>query len=445
MIVLLPNAAFLSEVTRMIAIARALMDGGEDVVIATHGGPYTRVLDDSGLPWTLLSPVMDDARCAQFVRDLVHISRPGVRLQPADEVRQGVAAEVDFFRQVGATAAVIGFTLTAFLSTRVIGIPLITSHGGSFVPPVFERGLMPVPTTMPVPGAEWLPDWVKRRVINAGPTLLTHAADFLNEVADELCVDPVPTLAALMLGDLTLVTDLPDLVGVTAAEMEAWRPSGTHLYRERTQLTYTGPLFAQLDLPLSDAVLRFLDGSRPTAYIALSSATPGLLRAVVARVREAGLRAIVASTVHDIGPVDDPQVVHAPLLPSHRIMPRVDVAVTMGGQGAVHTAMASGTPLVAIPLHPEQEHNVDIAVRRGMALAVAPRHARTPRLTQAVRRIMDEPGFAQQARQVRALFDGIDGVEGARRAAVAICRHLARRVEAPPVPVGRLRQAVVGG
>ena len=420
MIALLPNAAFLSEVTRMLAIARALQARGESVAFASHGGPYTRVLDDAGVPWTPLSPMMSDERCARFVQDLVRISRPGVRLQTADEVRQGVAAEVDFLRSVGASAAVIGFTLTAYLSTRVIGIPLVTSHGGSFVPPVLARGLVPVPTTMPMPGAEWLPDWFKRRIVNAGPTVLTHPTDFLNQVADELCVDPVPTLAALMVGDLTLVTDLPDLVGVPADEMAAWCPVAPGPYRERTRLVYTGPLYARLDLPVPDAVQAFLDGSQRTAYIALSSSTPGLLRAVIARVREAGLRAIVAAAVHDVGPVDDPGLVVGGLLPSHLIMPKVDVAVTMGGQGSVQTAMAAGTPLVAMPLHPEQEHNVGIAVRQGMALAVAPRHARTARLTRAVRRVVDEPGFALQAQRVQALFDGVDG---AAQAAAAICAY----------------------
>ena len=428
MIVLLPNCGFLSEVSRMLAIAGALQARGEAVAIATHGGPYARVLDAAGVPWTLLTPEMDDARCARFVRDLVHISQPRVRLQDLDEVRQCVATEVEFFRQVNACAVVIGFTLTAFLSARVAGIPLITSHGGSFVPPLFERGLMPVPTTMPMPGAEWLPDWVKRRIVNAGPTMLTHPTEFLNGVADELGVEPVPTLAALMLGDLTLVTELPDLLGVSADELAAWRPPRPGLYRADARLVCTGPLFAQLNVPLPDAVKPFLDRSRPTAYVALSSGTPKLLRAVTARVREAGLRAIVAATIHDFDAAGDPDVVVGGILPSHRIMPRVDLAVTLGGQGTVQTAMASGTPLVALPLHPEQEHNVDVAVRQRMALAVAPRHADSARLTRAVRQVAEEPEFGLQAYRVRGLYEGVNG---ARRAATEICRHLGRMAEAP--------------
>jgi UDP:flavonoid glycosyltransferase YjiC (YdhE family) len=421
MIVLMPHCGFLSETSRMLHIAQALRSRGEAVALATHGGPYTRVLADAGLPWTQLEPAMDAARCASYLRDLVQIGRPGVRLQPPDEVRRSVAAEAQFLRAQRARLVVIGFTLTAYLSSRVAGIPLAASHGGSYVPPVFQRGLAPAPTTMPIPGTEWLPAWLKRKIANAGPQRLSDPTRFLNDVAAELGVERVPTLAALMLGDLTLVTDVPQVLGVPQAELESWRPRG-NAYRPGTRLVYSGPLFAKLDHPVPAAIEPFLDGSRPTAYVVLSSSTPEMLRAVVARVRAAGLRVIVGATIHDFGPNNEADVVVAGILPSHEVMPRVHAVVCMGGQGTVQCAMASGVPLVGIPLHPEQELNVDLAVRHGTGLAVAPRHAHSERLTAAVRRIVHEPAFAAQAQRVRGHYAGVDG---AARAADAIRAYLA--------------------
>ena len=423
MIVLLPNCGYLSETSRMLHIAQALQARGQPVAVATHGGPYARVLDEAGMPYTLLSPVMDAARHAQYLKDLIQIGRPGVRLQPAEEVRESVQAERAFFRATGARMAVTGFTLTSYLSTRLAGIPLAASHGASFVPPVFERGLLPVPTVMPMPGVEWLPRWIKRKIANSGAERLTDPVVFLNQVAAELGVAPVPTLAALMLADLTLVTDLPEILGIPAAELEAWQPRRPAAYRPGTRLVYVGPLFARLDLPIPAAVQPFLDGSQPTAYVVLSSSTPRLLRSVAASARQAGLRVIVGATLHDFGPNDDPGVVVAGILPSHRIMPCVDVAVTMGGQGSVQTAMCSGTPLVAIPLHAEQELNVDLAARQGMALAVARRHAQGDPMTAAIRRVATDAGFKQQARRVQALYANSDG---AGQAATEILRYLQR-------------------
>lgn len=424
MIALVPHCGFLSETSRMLAIGQALKARGEPVVFATHGGPYQHVIEDAGFELTVLPPTMDTDRCARYIRDLCQIGRPGLRLQPHDEVRQSVDAEAGFFRQHDVRAVVIGFTLTVYLSSRVVGIPVVTSHGGSYVPPVLERGLAPVPTQMPIPGTEWLPEVAKRWLANGRTDRMAAPVSFLNDVARELGVDPVPTLAALMLGDLTLVTDLPEVLGVPEEALHAWRPRRPQAYRPGTQLRYTGPLYATLDLPVPETVAAALDRSRPTVLVVLSSSTPGMLREVSARVQATGARVIVGATIHDFGAPPGGDIVVAGLLPNHRVMPAVDAVVCMGGQGTVQTAMASGTPLVGIPLHPEQELNVDLAVRQGMGLAVAPRHAGTERLTAAVRRVLDDPGFRIEARRVQGLYAG---VEGAARAAQAIQTYLAER------------------
>ena len=439
MIALFPHCGFLSETTRMLAIAQALRARGEAVAIATHGGPYTRVLDASGLPWTLLPPVMDDARCQQYLNGIVAIGKPGSRLQPADELRASVASEVEFLRRCGARLAVIGFTLSLYLSSRVAGVPLATSHGGSFIPMVFERGLAPTPTQSPVPQLDWLPGFAKRWMANHGAPRLKHPVAFLNEVADELGVEHVPSLAALMCGDLTMVTDVPEVLGIPADELAAWRPHGNPAYRPGTRLQYTGPLFATLDLPLPPDVQPFLDGRRPTAVVVLNSSTPAFIRRVVAGVRAAGLRVIVGATIHELGDLAvDREVVVAGLLPSHEVMPRVDLAVIMGGQGSVQTAMCSGTPFVAFPLHPEQELNVALGIRQGMALAVGPRRMTEAKVTAAARRVVGEPSFKAAARRVQPLYGGVDG---AGRAADALLAHGAARLQ----PAAELRLAVAAG
>lgn len=415
MIALLPHCGFLSETSRMLAIGRALQAQGERVVYATHGGPYQHVLEDAGITPTVLAPTMDGDRCARYVHDLCQIGRPGLRLQPADEVRASVAAEAAFFREHGVRAVVIGFSLTAYLSSRVAAIPVVASHGGSYVPPVFERGLAPVPTQMPMPGTEWLPRAAKRWFANTRVDRMAGPVQFLNDVAAELGVEPVPTLAALMLGDLTLVTDVPEVLGVPDAELQAWQPRRPQAYRPGTQLRYTGPLYAELDLPLSEPVAQALDGSRPTVLVVLSSSTPQRLREVTARAMATGARVIVGATIHAFGPLPPGDLVVAGLLPNHRVIPKVDAVVCMGGQGTVQTAMCSGTPLVGIPLHPEQELNVDLAVRQGMGLAVAPRHAGSERLTAALSRVLREPDFRRRARRVQQLYAGRDGATTAAR------------------------------
>lgn len=166
------------------------------------------------------------------------------------------------------------------------------------------------------------------------------------------------------------MTDVPSLLGVAAPDMEAWRPNDR--YRPETRLRYAGPIYARIPIPLPEGVERFLDGPGPTAYVAITSTGPEVVRAAVEAVRAHGVRVVVAGTVHDLADLEDPLTLVEPILPSHLVMPRVDVAVIAGGQGSVQTALACGTPFVGIPLQPEQHLNVHLAQRAGAARMVAP-------------------------------------------------------------------------
>jgi UDP:flavonoid glycosyltransferase YjiC (YdhE family) len=440
MIGLFPHCGFLSETSRMLAIHDALRAQGEPVCIATHGGPWECLLEQAGVPWHRLDPRMDAARCARFARDLPGIGSPRQSMYSDAEMLAHARSEAAFMRERGLRMAVAGFTLTTLLSTRLAGIPLATSHAGSCVPPLFEAGLLPAPSTPVAPLLGRLPlDWQRRLLNWSMPRSGIYCAGF-NRAAKTLGVEGVPSFAALLLGDLTLVTDVPEILGVSCDTLEGWRPRRGSGYRPATRLRYTGPLYARLNVPVPERVDRFLAQGGAVVYVALTTTPPELVRSVVAAVRETGVRVLVAATLHDLSDLDGGAVMVEPLLPSERIMPRVSLAVTTGGQGSVQTATASGVPLVGIPLQPEQDLNVHLVERQGMALRVAPRHAGGPAMTAAVRRLLDGPGYREQALRLQSIVAKVDGAAGAAR---AIANDLAQRhqpamsaASAPRVHVG---------
>jgi UDP:flavonoid glycosyltransferase YjiC (YdhE family) len=421
MIVMLPHCGFLSETSRMLHIGHALRGLGHQVHFATHGGPYEFVLRDAGEQPIALTPYADRDRCAQWVNDLVQMGRPGVRLMQADELKESVKAESQLFKHLGAQAVVTGFQLSAYLSARHSRLPLITSHGGAFVGPVFERGLAPVPMTMPIPGTEWLPRWMKKRLANSMPLRMKGPCLFLNEHAAQLGIEPVPSIAAMMMGDLTLLTELPQVLGLEADEIAQWSARNPRAFRRNSRVAITGPLFARLDQLIPDRVASFLDGSKPTVFVVLSSSASDFLQSVVQRVRAAGVRVLVGATIHHWKDSGDPDVVAAGVLPSHLIMPHVSLVVGMGGQGTSQSAMASGTPFIGIPLHPEQELNVDLVARHGAGAAIAPRHADTQRMTALVKALLADPGYKIGAQKIQRWGEGWDG---AQQAATAITSYL---------------------
>jgi UDP:flavonoid glycosyltransferase YjiC (YdhE family) len=85
-------------------------------------------------------------------------------------------------------------------------------------------------------------------------------------------------------------------------------------------------------------------------------------------------------------------------------MPQVDLAVTTGGQGSVQTAMASGTPLLGIPLHIEQDLNIALVERLGAA-----RRARPGTLTALATQMLDNPTHNEAAEQIQKLYAAVDG------------------------------------
>ncbi|TYK46903.1 nucleotide disphospho-sugar-binding domain-containing protein [Actinomadura decatromicini] len=405
MICLLPNCAYLSETTRMLEIHRALRERGAAVRIATHGGVHESVLRAAGVEYDVVGQPMDAERSAAFVRSAIGLGSVDQSMYSDDELRSYVLAEAGYFSANRVTVAVTGFTLTALLSTRLAGIPLVTEHAGSFVPPVFERGLVPAPGGLPRLLGGALPRWAINRAI---PRLRYHCAGF-NRIAAELGVEGLPSLLALLLGDLTLVPEIPQVVGISAPDMAAWSPRGRSRYRQGTTLRYTGPLFAHLDIPLPERVASFLHPPGPVIYVALTSTGPELIRDVIGALAGVDARILVAATVHDLADLASDRVMVESVLPSHLVMPHVDLAVVTGGQGSMQTAMASGTPALGIPLHSEQDLNVALLERQGAAHRIPPRHAGTAKLATLARLMLADDRYRQAAQRIQRLYDDVDG------------------------------------
>lgn len=429
MIAFLPHCAFLSEVSRAIEIAKALRARGTDVVFAARGGPYSYLLDEAGIEWTRLEPAMDDAGARGFLDALLDMGKGDRPFYQDAELAAAIDAEVAFLRATGADLAVTGFTLSSYLSTRLAGIPLATDHGGSFVPPVLSHSLCPAPVNPPHPGMARLPGFISRWMANRAPALIASPVAQLNRHADARGVERLSSLSSLMCGELTLVTELPEVLGLTAEALEGWTPSWPFRLRSGTTFRWTGPLYARLDRAIPPEVEHFLAVKEPVVYVAPTSVTEVLLRAIIAGAKAAGARLLIGATVHDVHDLADERTCVAGVLPNHLILPRVAAAVLMGGQGSVQTAIAAGVPFVGLPFHGEQELNVAVAERLGMAMRMSPAVAGTPALGTALRRLLDEPSFARAGQAAARLYMGVDG---AGRAAEVILDYLKLRSQELP-------------
>jgi UDP:flavonoid glycosyltransferase YjiC (YdhE family) len=427
MICVVPHCGYLSETSRMLEIHRALQDRGASVRLATHGGTHEGLLGEEGVDFVRIEPGLTSARCSALVQSGPGLGPPDQSMWTDDELLAHAEGEAAFFRDHDVSVVVTGFALTTLLSTRLAGVHLVTEHAGSFVPPLAERGLLPLPTgpTLPAPLRDLPPDVARRAYNNGFGSRALYTAGF-NRVAARLGVEPVPSLPALLLGDLTLVTDLPEVVGVSADEMEAWRPASGSPYRPSTRLAYAGPIHAHLDIPVPARTEALLRRPSPTVYVAMTSTPPDLVRAVVADLVSAGdWSVLVAGTVHDLADLESlapGRVVVEGVLPSHLVLPRVSAAVLTGGQGSVQAALSSGTPFVGIPLHAEQDLNVHLASQLGAAV-LRPAGSVVGHVGADVARLLADPSFQASAARWADRFAEVDGP------GVAAERILALRAE----------------
>lgn len=435
---MLPHCSFLSEVSRALQIARALERRGAEVVFASRGGTFAYLITDVGYELRPLAPVATADSERRFLEALLSMGPFTSRdFFTDEELRTAVDSETALLRAENADLVVTGFTLSAYLSTQLAGVPLATDHGGSFVPPVLANGLCPAPLNPP-DGMDKLPEPAQRWMANHVPKMLRSPVKQLNRHARQRGVEPLSGMMGLMCGDLTLVTELPEVLGVSATAVEQWKPRRAFRARRSSTFRFTGPLFAELDVPIPDEVETFLAGDQDILYVAPTSVNEALLRSLIVVARATGAKVLVAAGPHSVPDLNDEKVCVSGVLPNHLVMPRVTASVIMGGQGSVQTAMASGTPFVGLPYHGEQELNVAVAERLGMAIRMKPDDAGTAELTTALRRLLDAPEYRDSACRVARLYAQADGPG---RAADAILEWLGQRGSGKaglpsPSPVG---------
>lgn len=408
-----PNCAYLSETSRMVAIYKELLELGEEPLMATHGGTYVHILEEEGIPFYHIEPTMSHQRSLEFVA--ANRSDEGFKgpvFYTTNELRDYVNFELVFFKEKEIDVVLTGFSLSAAISTRALRIPLAVTHLGSWVPIIFEKNMgVPITSLSVHPLLSLIPEQWLARIHNYFMPRIKFIKPF-NIVARELKIKPFKGFLDLLLGDLTLVTDVPEILGISAYEMENWRPESPGLYSRRPQMRYVGAIYAELFGEIPQEVKSFFETSKPKVYVALTSSRLEYVKAVYAILEEIDARILLVTTVHkedEDSFKESPHIMIESHLPSHEIMPLVDCAVIHGGQGSVQTAVASGTPIIGFPLQPEQRFNVKTIERHGAGLGLPLKAMKDKRLKVALERILGDETFKKNMLYLKEYQDAYHG------------------------------------
>jgi MGT family glycosyltransferase len=210
-----------------------------------------------------------------------------------------------------------------------------------------------------------------------------------------------PDLAMLHRG-LTLACLPPSFLGP-----DLTIPPNTHFLRP-----------APFDQPSGETLPAWVEAlpPRPTVHASLGTIfhrTPGIFEAILAGLKEEPINLLLA-VGRDQDPARfEPQPSHIRIeryLPHALLLPRCDLVITHGGYGSLMACLAAGVPMVVIPLAGgDQAGNAARCAALGVARVVAAEE-RTPEVIRdAVREVLGDPRYRENARRLRAQIRELPG------------------------------------
>ena len=161
---------------------------------------------------------------------------------------------------------------------------------------------------------------------------------------------------------------------------------------------------------------------RPIVHASLGTIfhrTPGVFEAILTGLRDEPINLLLA-VGRDQDPARfGPQPPHVRIeryFPHALLLPRCDVVITHGGYGSVMACLDAGVPMVVIPLAGgDQAGNAERCAALGVARVVAA-DQRTPEVIRAaVRDVLGDPRYRENARRLRDYIRALPGPDHAVR------------------------------
>lgn len=385
--------------TRLVPIARALVDRGHDVAVFNPAPAPARLIEDAGLR----NLPMPTRPMPEFSMDLAQVSRAWDAEEllaglygNEEQVKAATAVHVDLVRDFAPDVVVDSFGLLPCLAARILQVPLTSVLQGNFHPA--SDGFL------------W---WKGER-----PAKLPSAAPIINKVSAEYGLAPVVRSVDLLAGELSLIVGTPATDPVAAA----------------AHVTYVGPIVWQHGNATLPDWVASLSGDKPVIWVYSGNPRYGntptpvdsivVIRATIAALADAPVQVVLTTGYQEV-----PEEIgalpanfhHAAYLPGRAMAERCDLMVHHGGHSSVMTGLSVGRPAVIIPTITERESNARRVVALCAGEIVLPvdaadgeKEIHVDEFSAQVHRVLSESSYRESARRVA---ESMRQFGGAREAA----------------------------
>jgi UDP:flavonoid glycosyltransferase YjiC (YdhE family) len=390
---ILPENHSLSHIAKGLAVAEVLQAKGHEVLLGVSEA-RAAFLEGRGVPWRVLPDLQDSDRSGY---PTVAWFRDPRRLEAC------ILAEVALMEAFRPDRVLGVFRFTARASTHLAGVPYDALNCGCMLPE-YEEILGFAPED---PGREEQAFYLR--------AFFGFAGNRASRALEKLGLAPVPDLRSLLKGDRTFLWDIPEFAPL---------PAGT-------AATYVGPVLWHGWSQDALDVEALLAASHPLAIVTFGTCVNSARAScrLVSVLLDMGFQVLLAAggqtTLLDEVP-RHPRLTVCNFAPLHLLYPRAALTVCHGGQLTLFEALAGRSPVLVLPLQPEQAHNGLCLARLGCGRSlVAPQpflgHTRAytdafealddGALRSLIETFLAAPGLDDRLASAQALLQAYQGVQ----------------------------------
>jgi len=388
----------LAETGRMIEIAR---EAGKnfDILFISYGGEFENLIEKEGFALKKMAPRLTNKKLERLKVVLSGETFNTVDYFSKKELVPRVENEIKLFREIKPAAVLTGWCLSVTISARAAAIPFVNVLHSTSIREYYEAGLQAWPDRLysfrRLFSEERLNKRINRRILTAEFPVKPY-----NAVGRKYGLKKFKSFIELIEGDYVLLADIPEWVG---------------LARLRSNIRYVGPLAARINQEIPKKILD-MPKDKPVVYFAMgSSGKPELIADIISGFKDKPYQVIapVKSYLNGMSGEIPENVIVTGFVPAHRVNPMADLSVIHGGQNTVMNACLSGTPIVGMGMHPEQEANLEACVRKGFAIRLNKWNVTAPDIIHAIDKLLSSQSAKEKVREFQKQLQKWDGPEKA--------------------------------
>ena len=383
-ILFVAESVSLAHLLRPCALAGTLPPGAYDIHLA-GGEKYAAFLTD--LPWEKhpLNSIAPHVFLDRLAR--------GAPLYTPSELEAYALEDHELLARLKPDLIVSDFRLSLAVAARQAGIPLLSLCNAHWSP-LRPRQALPLPD---FPLARLLGQNIAERIFNLiWPLAEKVHLRPLNHLRRKYGMAPYVSLHnAYCDGDIALYADAPVLIP---------------LPEQHPQHMFLGPIIWKPEHPDFPAWWDEAAAQpRQRAYVTLgSTGKVDILPQVVAACQAQDITSLVATAGRKGFSSAPPQVYANTFLPGSEAAALSTLVICNGGSATAHQALAQGKPILGICSNMDQLLTMHSISQAGAGLYLRASEVTPKRLSQALSRLLNDPGFAESARKVQAGFAEYD-------------------------------------